>query len=88
MLAPRWYAGGVNFHQGSGTRKHPSTILDNRTDRNDAPKLDVFVAPETAMRLTHYEKPLQILMVFLLIFGLLQMLIYPVSRVIMSMVGM
>ena len=50
--------------------------------------LQLFVAPETAMRINHYEKPLQILMILLLIFGILQSLIFSVADMIMRLVGL
>ncbi|MCL2197460.1 MAG: site-2 protease family protein [Defluviitaleaceae bacterium] len=41
--------------------------------------LHVFVSPETSMRLNHYEKPLQILLFLMLIFGLVDMVISPIA---------
>ncbi|MCL1863480.1 MAG: site-2 protease family protein [Defluviitaleaceae bacterium] len=41
--------------------------------------LHVFVSPDTSMRLNHYEKPMQILMFLLLIFGVLESIISPIA---------
>ena len=40
--------------------------------------IQMFVSPTTAMSLTHREKMLQVVMIFLLMFNILQMLIFPV----------
>jgi len=47
--------------------------------------LHLFVSPETSVRLNHYEKPLQILMFLLLIFGVLQGIIFPIRETIIRM---
>lgn len=43
--------------------------------------LHIFVSPETSMQLNHYEKPLQLLMFFLLIFGVLHRIIFPIANI-------
>ena len=49
--------------------------------------LPLFLSPETAVRMNYYEKPLQIIMVIMLMFGLLQALIFPVRDLIIGLVG-
>ncbi|MCL2216635.1 MAG: site-2 protease family protein [Defluviitaleaceae bacterium] len=48
--------------------------------------LQLFVSPETSMRLNHYEKPMQIILILMLIFGMLQMLIFPIRDFIFGLV--
>ncbi|MCL1884967.1 MAG: site-2 protease family protein [Defluviitaleaceae bacterium] len=43
--------------------------------------LHLFVSPETSMRLNHYEKPLQILLFLMLVFGVVEMVVGPISQV-------
>ena len=49
--------------------------------------LPLFLSPETAVRMSYYEKPLQIIMVILLMFGLLQAFVFPVRDIIIGLVG-
>ena len=49
--------------------------------------LPLFLSPDTAMRMSYYEKPLQIIMVILLMFGLLQAFIFPAIDAITGLVG-
>ena len=49
--------------------------------------LPLFLSPETSIRLNYYEKPLQIIMVILLMFGLLQAFVFPIRDVIIGIVG-
>jgi hypothetical protein len=46
----------------------------------------LYVSPETAMRLTHYEKPLQILLFMLLIFDVVARIIFPIQNAIAKLV--
>jgi Zn-dependent protease len=48
--------------------------------------LHLFVSPETSMKLNSYEKPMQIFMFIFLIFGFIQMLIFPVREMIIRAV--
>ena len=48
--------------------------------------LQLFVSPTTAMSLTHREKMLQIVMIFLLMFNILQMFIFPIRNFILGLV--
>jgi len=48
--------------------------------------LHLVVSPETSMRLNHYEKPLQILLFLLLVFGAIQMIIFPIREIIIRAV--
>jgi Zn-dependent protease len=45
--------------------------------------LHVFVSPETSMQLNHYEKIMQIVLILMLIFGVLEIFINPIARVLM-----
>ena len=49
--------------------------------------LPLFLSPDTAVRMSYYEKPLQIIMVILLMFGLLQAFIFPLRDTITGLVG-
>ena len=49
--------------------------------------LPLFLSPDAAVRMSYYEKPLQIIMVILLMFGLLQSIIFPIRNAIMALVG-
>ena len=49
--------------------------------------LPLFLSPETSIRMSYYEKPLQIIMVIMLMFGLLQAFIFPMRDAIISLVG-
>ena len=49
--------------------------------------LPLFLSPETSVRMSYYEKPLQIIMVIMLMFGLLQALIFPIRDAIIGLVG-
>jgi hypothetical protein len=48
--------------------------------------LQLYVSPETSMQLTHYEKPLQILLFLLLVFGMVERIVGPISGVFMRAV--
>ena len=48
--------------------------------------LPLFVSPETAMRMSHYEKPMQIILFIMLIFGVVQGAVVPVRDFIISLV--
>ena len=45
--------------------------------------MNVFVSPETTMRMNHHEKMLQMLLCILLFFGILQPIIFPIRNAIM-----
>ena len=49
--------------------------------------LPLFLPPESAIRLTYYEKPMQIIMILMLMLGFLQMLIFPIRDAIIGLVG-
>ena len=49
--------------------------------------LPLFLSPETSIRMNYYEKPLQIIMVIMLMFGLVQALIFPIRDTIIGLVG-
>ena len=49
--------------------------------------LPLFLSPDAAVRMSYYEKPLQIIMVILLMFGLLQAFIFPIREAITGLVG-
>ena len=49
--------------------------------------LPIFLPPETSVRMSYYEKPLQIIMVILLVFGLLQAFLFPIREVLIQLVG-
>ncbi|MCL2048416.1 MAG: site-2 protease family protein [Defluviitaleaceae bacterium] len=48
--------------------------------------LPLFVSPETTMTLNQHEKPMQLLMLFLLMFGVLDGIIEPITHIFMSAV--
>ena len=48
--------------------------------------LPLFLPPETSVRMSYYEKPLQIIMVIMLMFGLLQAFIFPIRESIIGFV--
>jgi Zn-dependent protease len=48
--------------------------------------LHLFISPEASVRLTHYEKPLQIFLFIFLLFGLVQSLIFPIRDFIIGAV--
>ena len=49
--------------------------------------LPLFMSPEASVRMSYYEKPLQIIMVIMLMFGLLQAFIFPIRDAIIGLVG-
>ncbi|MCL1843365.1 MAG: site-2 protease family protein [Defluviitaleaceae bacterium] len=49
--------------------------------------LQLWVSPEMSMKLNHYEKPMQILLFLFLIFGALQMFIFPIRDGIIRLVA-
>jgi Zn-dependent protease len=49
--------------------------------------IHIFVSPETSMKLNHYEKPLQILLVFLLLFGMHSRILFPIANLIIRAVS-
>ena len=49
--------------------------------------IPLFVSPDAAVRLSYYEKPLQIIMVIMLMFGFLQAFLFPIINAITGLVG-
>ncbi|MCL2577907.1 MAG: site-2 protease family protein [Defluviitaleaceae bacterium] len=49
--------------------------------------LHLFVSPETSMRLNHYEKPLQLLLLLMIVIGVVQTIIFPIREMIISVVS-
>ena len=49
--------------------------------------LPILVSPDAAVRMTYYEKPMQIIMILMLMLGFLQMLIFPIRDAIVGLVG-
>ena len=49
--------------------------------------LPLFLSPDAAVRMSYYEKPLQIIMVIMLMFGFLQAFIFPIRDAITGLVG-
>ena len=49
--------------------------------------LPLFLSPETSVRMSYYEKPLQIIMVIMLMFGLLQAFLFPLRDMLIMLVG-
>ena len=49
--------------------------------------IQVFISPESSMKLNHYEKPLQIILFLLLFFNVLQPMITSISQIFINMVA-
>ncbi|MDR0273622.1 MAG: site-2 protease family protein, partial [Clostridiales bacterium] len=48
--------------------------------------IHIFISPEASMRMNHYEKPMQIILILLLIFGLHSAIIFPITEFIIGTV--
>ena len=49
--------------------------------------LPLILSPDASIRMSYYEKPLQVVMIIMLMFGFLQMLVFPIRDAIMAMAG-
>lgn len=49
--------------------------------------LPLILSPDASVRMTYYEKPLQVIMIIMLVFGFIQMLVFPIRDSIMAIAG-
>ena len=49
--------------------------------------LPLFLSPDAAVRMNYYEKPLQIILILMMMFGLVQALVFPIRDAIIGLAG-
>lgn len=49
--------------------------------------IPLILSPDSSVRMSYYEKPLQVVMIIMLVFGFIQMLVFPLRDSIMAIAG-